>query len=139
MILLDTNVVSEAMKPEPSPPVRAWLNKQPARALYLSSVTFAELWFGVAVMPDGRRKLLLAEALDQTLHLFEQRILPFDTDAASQYSELAVMARRSGLGFPLPDGYIAAIAVACGCAVASRDTGPFEAARVPVINPWKDR
>lgn len=136
MILLDTNVVSEVMKPEPSPPVRVWMNKQPAGALHLSSVSLAELWFGIATMPGGRRKRALADTLDQILPLFEQRVLPFDTDAARHYSKLVVTARRDGRGFPLPDGYIAAIAAAHGCAVASRDTAPFETAGVPVINPW---
>lgn len=136
MIVLDTNVVSEAMKPEPNPAVMAWLNAQAAATLYLSSVTLAELMFGIAALPAGRRKDLLSQALEGLLRLFRDRVLPFDTDAARHYAELAVTARAGGRGFPTPDGYIAAIAASRGFMVASRDTAPFEAARVPVINPW---
>lgn len=137
MIVLDTNVISEAMKPEPHPAVRAWLNAQAAQTLYLSSVTLAELLFGIAALPAGKRKDMLAKALDGLLELFRGRVLPFDTDAARHYAELAVMARTGGRGFPTPDGYIAAIAASRGFIVASRDTAPYEAARVTVINPWE--
>jgi predicted nucleic acid-binding protein len=137
MIVLDTNVVSEAMKPEPHPAVRAWLNEQMAETLYLSSVTLAELLFGIGAIPAGRRKNLLAETLDGLLDLFGERVLAFDTEAARRYAELAVKARTAGKGFPTPDGYIAAIAAARGFLVATRDTGPFEAAGLNVINPWK--
>jgi predicted nucleic acid-binding protein len=79
MILLDTNVVSEAMKPEPAPVVRDWLDEQAAETLYLSSVTVAELLFGIGALPEGRRKATLTATLDGVLHLFTDRILPFDT------------------------------------------------------------
>ena len=137
MIVLDTNVVSEAMKPEPHPGVRAWLNAQAAQTLYLSSVTLAELLFGIAALPTGKRKDMLAQTLDGLVGLFRDRVLPFDLDAARRYAELAVLARTSGRGFPTPDGYIAAIATSRGFIVASRDIAPYEAARVPVINPWE--
>jgi hypothetical protein len=136
MIVLDTNVVSEAMKPEPHQAVRAWLNNQAAASLYLSSVTLAELLFGIAALPAGKRRDMLAQALDGLMGLFRDRVLSLDIDAARRYAELAVMAKTSGRGFPTPDGYIAAIAAARGFIVASRDTAPFEAAGVPVINPW---
>ena len=136
MILLDTNVVSEAMKPEPQPAVRAWLNDQAAETLYLSSVTLAELLFGIGAIPAGKRKDMLAQALDGLMGLFRDRVLPFDIDAARHYADLAVKARTGGRGFPTPDGYIAAIAASRGFIVASRDTAPFEAAGVSVINPW---
>jgi len=136
MIVLDTNVVSEAMKPEPNPAVRAWLNDQSAETLYLSSVTMAELLFGIAVLPNGKRKDMLTEALDGLMELFRGRVLNFDVDAARKYAELAVAARTFGRGFPVPDGFIAAIAVSQGYQVASRDTAPFEAANISVINPW---
>lgn len=139
MIVLDTNVVSEAMKPEPNPTVRDWLDEQVAETLYLSSVTVAELLFGIGALPDGRRKQRLAAALDGHLALFDGRILPFDTDAARNYADLAVAARNAGKGFPTPDGYIAAIATAHGFAVATRDASAFEAAGVPVIDPWTAR
>lgn len=137
MIVLDTNIVSEAMKPEPNPAVRAWLNKQSAETLYLSSVTLAELLFGIASIPNGKRKDMLSESLDGLMLLFKNRILPFDTDAARKYAELAVVARTAGRGFPTPDGFIAAIAASKGYQVASRDMAPFEAANLDVINPWR--
>jgi predicted nucleic acid-binding protein len=136
MIVLDTNVVSEAMKPEPHPAVRAWLNGQATETLYLSSVTVAELLFGIGAIPVGNRKDMLAQALDGLMRLFRDRVLPFDIDAARCYAELAVTARTSGRGFPTPDGYIAAIAASRGFIVASRDTAPYKAASVTVINPW---
>ena len=137
MIVLDTNVVSEAMKPEPHPAVRAWLNDQAAETLYLSSVTLAELLFGIRALPAGNRKDMLAQALDGLMGLFRERILSFDIDAARHYAELAVMAKTNGRGFPTPDGYIAAIAASRGFIVASRDMAPYKAASVIVINPWE--
>lgn len=136
MIVLDTNVVLEAMKPEPHTSVRAWLNEQAAETLYLSSVTLAELLFGIAALPTGKRKDMLAQALDGLMGLFRDRVLPFDTDAARHYAGLAVTARSGGRGFPTPDGYIAAIAASRGYMVASRDKAPYEAAGVSVISPW---
>jgi predicted nucleic acid-binding protein len=136
MIVLDTNVVSEAMRPQPDVKVLAWLNEQAAETLYISSVTLAELLFGIAALPDGKRKAKLASTLDGVMGLFEGRILPFDAQAARHYAELAVRARNSRRGFPTPDGYIAAIAASRGFLVASRDTAPFEAAGMAVINPW---
>lgn len=136
MIVLDTNVVSEAMKPEPDPAMRDWLDEQAAETLWLSSVTVAELLFGIRALPDGRRKQKLATTLDGLFAMFDGRILPFDTDAARHYADLAVAARKAGKGFPTPDGYIAAIATARGFAVATRDASAFDAAGVPVVNPW---
>ncbi|MBM3517449.1 MAG: type II toxin-antitoxin system VapC family toxin [Alphaproteobacteria bacterium] len=136
MILLDTNVVSEAMKPEPHSRLLDWLDAQAAETLSLSSVTIAELLFGIGVLPTGKRKDRLAAALDGVLDLFAARILPFDTSAARRYADLAVKARAAGRGFPTPDGYIAAIAAAHGFTVASRDTNAFNAAGLTVSDPW---
>jgi predicted nucleic acid-binding protein len=110
MIVFDTNVISETMKPEPRPAVRTWLNEQVAETLYLTSVALAEILFGIALLPAGRRRNTLTRALDGLLGLFGDRVLPFDTDAAHQYTALAVAARNAGRGFPTPDGYIAATA-----------------------------
>jgi predicted nucleic acid-binding protein len=99
MILLDTNVVSEAMTREPHPRVRAWLDAQAAETLFLSSITVAELLFGIGALPAGRRKHSLAAALDEVLDQFVGRILPFDTAAARHYADLAVKARAAGRGF----------------------------------------
>lgn len=136
MILLDTNVISEAMKPAPERAVRDWLDAQAAETLFLSSVTIAELSFGIAALPKGRRKDNLTAALEGLLALFAARILPFDTAAAQRYGELAAKARIAGRGFPTPDGYIAAIAATQGFVVATRDASAFAAAGLKVINPW---
>lgn len=136
MIVLDTNVVSEVMKPEPHPGVRHWLDAQAAETVHLSSVSVAELLFGIGTLPAGRRRRLLGMMLDGILDRFDGRILPFDTGAARHYADLAVKARAGGRGFPTPDGYIAAIAVSHGFAVATRDTSAFDAAGVAVIDPW---
>lgn len=136
MIVLDTNVVSEAMRPEPDQAVLDWLDEQAAETIYISSITLAELLFGINALAPGKRRDRLAEALDGLLHLFEDRILPFDTDAARRYANLAVKARAAGKGFPTPDGYIAAIAASREFIVATRDTSAFHAAGVSVIDPW---
>jgi len=139
MILLDTNVVSETMKPAPNQIVQRWLDEQAAETLYLSSVTIAEATFGIRTMPDGKRKQGLADALEVWISLFEGRILSFDLDAARHYANLGALARASGKGFPTPDGYIAAIAASNGFAVATRDATAFNAAGIEVINPWEEQ
>jgi predicted nucleic acid-binding protein len=136
MILLDTNVVSEAIKPEPHPSVLAWLDAQAAETLFLSSITVAELLFGIGALPDGKRKHILAARVDSLLDQFAGRVLYFDTPAARRHADLAVNARAAGKGLPTPDGYVAAIAAAHGFAVASRDTSAFNAAGLTVIHPW---
>ena len=136
MILLDTNVISEAMKPAAHPSVRDWLDAQVAETLFLSSITIAELSFGIGALPAGRRRDNLAAALDGVLGLFAGRVLSFDELAARRYGDLAVRARAAGRSFPTPDLYVAAIAGAHGFAVASRDTSAFAAAGLRVIDPW---
>lgn len=137
MILLDTNVISEAMRPAPHPGVIRWLDEQPAHTLYLSSVALAELLFGIAALPAGKRKNALGEALNGLTRMFDGRILPLDVPAARCYAELASRARSAGQMLPRADGYIAAIAAAHGFAVATRDVGPYLAAGLQVINPWQ--
>jgi hypothetical protein len=101
------------------------------------SVTPAEIRFGIAVLPAGRRRNALTRALDGLLELFGDRVLPFDTDAARHHAVLAVAARNAGRGFPTPDGYIAAIASSRGFIVASRDTSPYEGGGLRVVDPWQ--
>ncbi len=136
MILLDTNLVSEAIKPQPNQSVLAWLDAQAAETLFLSSITVAELLFGIGALPQGKRKDMLAARIDGLLDQFVGRILPFDIKAARRYADLAVKARAAGTGFPTPDGYIAGIAAAHGFAVASRDVSAFNVAGLTVIDPW---
>lgn len=138
MILLDTNVVSEPLRPAAAPAVIAWLDEQAAETLYLSAISIAELHFGIAALPAGRRRSGLRKALEeQILGLFAGRVLAFDAQAAQACAELRARARRSGRGVGLADSYIAGIAVASGLVVATRDVGPFEAMGVKVVDPWK--
>lgn len=137
MIVLDTNVVSEPLKTAASPAVIEWLDRQNLETLFLSAISLAELRYGVAALPEGRRKEGLKAALDERIFsLFGSRILAFDTAAADAYAVIRGRARAEGKSIGASDGYIAATAAALGFAVATRDTGPFEAAGVPFINPW---
>lgn len=137
MILIDTNVISEPWKPAPEARVLAWLDAQLVETLFLSAVTVAELRFGIAAMPDGKRRTLLKDRLEgEVLPLFAGRILPFDLDASAAYAALMAEARASGKAIGVADGFIAAIARARNLAVATRDVGPFAAAGLMVIDPW---
>ena len=138
MILLDTNVVSEMLRERINPRVARWLGQQAVSSLYLTATSLAELRVGVEIIPAGKRKTLLAADLDNLLGiLFRERILAFDRKAAETYSRMAARARALGKALPFGDGQIAATAAVHGYAVATRDTGPFEAAGVAVINPWE--
>jgi len=137
MILLDTNLVSEPWKPQPDPHVVAWIDAQAIETLYLSAVTVAELLFGIAAMPAGKRRKVLHDRLEaELLPVFAGRVLPFDLAASRAYAELMSKARTAGQAITMADGYIAAIAAARGLSVASRDVAPFHAAGIPTINPW---
>lgn len=137
MILLDTNVVSEPLRLGPDTRVVEWIDAQPLETLFLSAITVAELRAGVALLPAGKRRSGLQESLEtRVLRLFAGRVLPFDLSCTQAYATLMAKARASGLAIASTDGYIAAIAVANDLAVATRDTGPFEAAGAKVINPW---
>jgi len=139
VIVLDTNVVSEAMRPHPDPNVTRWLNAQAADTLYLSSVTLAELLFGIGALPAGAKKDRLARALDRLLALFSGRVLPFDQDAARRYAEMAVNGRAAGRPLPAADGYLAATAASHGFAVATRNVKHFGDTGVDLIDPWQER
>jgi predicted nucleic acid-binding protein len=137
MIVLDTNVVSEPLKPLGEPAVLAWLDQQNIETLFLTTISLAELRYGVAALPDGRRKEGLGAALEsRVIALFAPRVLSFDSAAAGAYALIRARAKAAGKAIAAADGYIAATAAAHGFTVATRDTGPFEAAGVPVINPW---
>lgn len=137
MIILDTNVISESVRPVPDPGVVAWLDEQDVETLFLSAISVAELRHGVAALPDGKRRRILATALEERiLPLFKNRMLSFDDSASKAYASIRVCARKAGMAISAADGYIAATAAAHGFAIATRDVGPFMAAGVPVINPW---
>ena len=138
MILIDINVISESWKLAPNACVLAWVDAQAIETLYLSAVTVAELRFGLAAMPAGKRRTIYQDRLERdVLSVFTGRVLPFDLDASQAYAELMANAKTTGRAIGKADGYIAATAVARGLIVATRDTSPFEAAGLNVINPWE--
>ena len=138
MILLDTDMVSEPLRPVPDRRAIEWIDAQLLETLFLSAVTVAELRAGVALLPAGKRRSGLQQSLERrVLPLFAGRVLPFDLGCTQAYAELMAKARASGLAIAGADGCTAAIAAADGLATASRDTGPFEAAGVAVIDPWR--
>ena len=138
MIVLDTNVVSEPMRLKGDPAVLAWLDRQAADMLYLTTTSLAELLVGIDLLPVGKRKQGFERMLGQLLEgLFGPRILSFDRDAATIYPKLVGRARREGRAISVADGQIAAIAATHGFAIATRDTAPFIAAGIPVIDPWE--
>ncbi|MCE7027560.1 type II toxin-antitoxin system VapC family toxin [Jiella avicenniae] len=137
MIILDTNVVSEMMSPLPEQRVTDWLNQQDIDAVFLTAISEAELRYGIAILPDGRRKTLLANSLDATLaEDFGGRILPFDRAAAEAYA--LIRANRRAIGRPVKelDAQIAAIAAAHGAGIATRNVKDFDDCGVTVVNPW---
>jgi predicted nucleic acid-binding protein len=137
MIVLDTNVVSETMRPTPSPAVISWLNGQDIQTLYLTAVSLAELRFGIARLDEGRSKGDLSERLDRMLdQVFQGRILPFTVATAQAFADRMAVARRNGRAVGFQDGMIAASVAASGFSIATRDTSPFEAMGLQVFNPW---
>lgn len=137
MILLDTNVISELMRPEPHPAVLAWVAAQPRATLYASSISQAEILYGIAVLPEGRRRTALAAVAEA---IFAEdlagRVLPFDSAAAASYATVVVSRRQAGNPIEGFDALIAATALAARAGVATRDTGGFAACGLTVINPW---
>jgi len=137
MIILDTNVMSELWKLKPHPNVVNWIDKQILETLFLSSITVAELRYGVAIMPKGKRRTIYHNRLEsEVLPSFAERVLSFNLTASQYYAELMCEAKASGKAIGKEDGYIAAIAKAHGLIVATRDTSPFLAAELEIINPW---
>lgn len=138
MILLDTNVISEPQRQSPNARVLAWLDAQALETLYLSTITVAELRAGIALMPVGKRRDSLHENLEKRLlPMFANRTLSFDMACTKAYADLLANSRAAGLAIDAADAFIAAIALANGFTVATRDTSPFEAAGLDVINPWE--
>ena len=139
-IVLDTNVVSELLRIPPNPNVFDWAAKQDTETLFLSAVSEAELRYGVAIMPTGRRRDRLSAVIENILRAkFAGRILPFDSDAARAFAEIAAARRAVGRPISQSDCQIAAIARSRGAVVATRDASGFEGCGVAVINPWLNR
>lgn len=138
MILLDTNVISEPLRVAPDARVVQWLDAQPVETVFISVITVAELRYGLARLPAGRRSRALREQLEtQVLPAFVGRTLAFDLSATQVYADLMAKGHAAGSSIAMADGMIAAIASANGMAVATRDTAAFLAAGVAVIDPWQ--
>lgn len=137
MIVLDTNVVSEALRPQPDAMVIAWLSSRPSSSLFITTVTKAELLYGVRLLPDGQRRHMLNEAVQAVLtDEFRGRLLPFDGAAADAYAMVAADRRQLGKPIKAFDAQIAAIARSRGASVATRNVDDFEECGVDVLNPW---
>lgn len=137
MILLDTNVISEPQRQTPHARVIEWIDAQALETLYLSAITVAELRAGIALLPLGKRRNSLHENLEKhLLPLFANRVLAFDLPCTKAYAELIAQSRAAGFPIQTADAFIAAVALVNGFTVATRDTRPFVAAGVRVINPW---
>ena len=140
MIVLDTNVLSETLKPSPSEIVMRWLAAQDPSAVYITTITQAEVLYGVEVLPPGRRRTRLHSAIEHLFaNEFRGRILPFDEDSARTYPKL--VANRRTLGRPISqfDAMIAAICKSCDATIATRNLADFEHCGISAINPWVTR
>jgi toxin FitB len=140
MIVLDTNVLSETLKPSPSGVVMQWFAVQDPGAIYITTITQAEVLYGVEILPAGKRRTSLYRAIGNLFAAeFRGRILPFDEDAARVYPK--IVASRQALGRPISqfDAVIASICKSCDATIATRNLADFEHCGVPVINPWASR
>ncbi|VVT13299.1 VapC ribonuclease Y4jK [Roseovarius sp. EC-HK134] len=137
MIILDTNVISELLRPAPEPKVEHWLSAQDGLNVYLTSISEAELRYGLATMGQAARHAALVDAVDRILREdFAGRILPFDSDAAQSYATIAAARRAAGRPITQADCQIAAIARARGATVATRNTPDLKGCGIDLVNPW---
>lgn len=139
MILLDTNVLSELMRAKPDPQVLSWVDSQPASGFVICSITVAEILYGIARIPEGKRKQSLLEMASAMFDKdFAGAVLSFDADAAVHYAELATESERRGRSVDMADLQIAAIARLHGAVIATRNIRHFENLDVTLINPWSE-
>jgi hypothetical protein len=138
MIVLDTNIISEIMRPRPSANVTNWLNAQAAHQLYVTAVTIAEILYGLQILPEGKRRRRLEHSFETFIaNAFDQRVLVFDEAAGRKYAELMAYRKKIGQPMSLPDGQIAAIASVHGFSVATRNIDDFESCGLQLINPFE--
>ncbi len=138
MIVLDTNVVSELMRPSPAEAVVDWINAQPLMSLYTTSVTQAEILHGIQLLPKGKRRDAIGAAAEGMFEVdFAGRILVFGSDGAKTYALIVAMRRRKGRPIAAFDAQIAAIARASGASLATRNVSDFEGCGIDVIDPWR--
>ena len=138
MIILDTNVISELMRAAPAAAVMRWMNARPASSLYVTSITQAEILYGIQILPKGKRRdAIAAAAAEMFEHDFAGRVLPFGSDAAVAYASLAAARRRAGRPISGFDAQIAAIARTHDADLATRNVDDFEGCGIEVIDPWR--
>jgi predicted nucleic acid-binding protein len=140
MNVLDTNVVSELMRPEPHGAVEAWIDAQSVDSLYITSITQAEILHGVLLLPKGKRRLLLERAArDMFVEDFAERILSFDSEAAPTYAEIAANRRHAGKPISHFDAQIAAIARTHGALLVTRNVNDFVGCGIRLLDPWTEK
>ncbi len=136
MIILDTNVLSELMRETPAPRVIAWLSAQAAASVFTTSLSEAEIFYGLACLPAGKRRSALEEAAAGLFSDLEGRVLSFDSAASRSYARIAAARRKAGRPIAQADAQIAAIAGSRGAKLATRDTGDFERCGIELVDPW---
>jgi len=137
VIIVDTNVLSELMRPAPAPSVLTWLRAQPPDDLLVTAITLAEIAYGIELLPDGRRKELIAATALQASAAFKGRVLPFDEASVPHFARIVSARERAGRPMASLDGQIAAICAAHGAVLATRNGKDFEETGLSVVNPWQ--
>ena len=139
MIVWDTNVLSEIMKPVPDPRVLSWADSIPTPQTAVTAITVAEILYGIGRLPDGARRRTLVTAAESIFdEEFRNRILAFDADAAVEYAALVVERELAGLPISMADAQIAAICRTHECTLATRNVRDFEGIGIPIVNPWTE-
>jgi len=137
MIVLDTNVVSELMRPEPAPAVLAWIQRSSGYGLYTTAVTIAEIRYGIARLPEGRRRQSLHQAADEIFAAFPRQVLLFDLASASAYADIVASREKQGNPISGFDAQIAAICRSQAASLATRNTRDFVNTGISLLDPWQ--
>jgi len=137
MIVLDTNVVSELMRPEPAPAVLAWIQRSSGYGLYTTAVTIAEIRYGIARLPEGRRRQSLHQAADEIFAAFPRQVLLFDLASASAYADIVASREKQGNPISGFDAQIAAICRSQAASLATRNTRDFVDTGISLLDPWQ--
>lgn len=138
MIVLDTNVLSETLRPKPESRVLEWLDRQPRASLFTTTVTRGEILYGIRLLPDGKRRQKLWEVAQAIFaEDFAGQVIPFDSDAADAFAEISASRRAAGKPISQFDAMIAGMARSRGASVATRNVEDFEGCGIDVVNPWE--